>query len=229
MLIKSLIYAIIVFIFCLILQFLLCQWHLLKKKTIYAYLIDLKHKNPDLLVQTKTKLIKRNNIHQLRATHQGEEILIEINSVEDDFMKLEYAYWDKDNNKYYTESKSKKNIKCEITPIEEINLYRYKLKDREHIFEKESTNLFMNEEQVLFRNPFTSEYFWEKEINMDNVITEVELMKSIPKKLDVYFFNNKEMDKIMNFNDYNPFSHLGLYSVVGGICSLAVFFITLFM
>lgn len=229
MLIKSLIYAIIVFIVCVIFQVLLCQWQLLKKKTIYAYLIDLKHKNPDLLVQTKTKLIKRTNIHQLKALHQGEEILVEVNSTGEDLLKLEYAYWDKDNNKYYTESKNKKYIKCEITPVEEINIYKYKLKDREHVFEKESANLFMNDEQVLFKNPFTSEYFWEKEINIDETITEIDLMKSIPKKLDIFFFNNKEMEKIMTFNDYNPFSHLGLYSVIAGICALIVFFITLFL
>jgi len=87
----------------------------------------------------------------------------------------------------------------------------------------------LNNEQVLYKNPFTGEYFWEKEINGRDCITEIDLMTKTPKKLDTYFFNYKEMQKILDYKNRNYFDYIGVFSLIAGIFSLITFFLKLFL
>ena len=230
MLVESILYALIIFIAILLLEVFGYQGYLLNKRTLYAYLIDLKNQNPDLLVQTKCSLLKRDKVRILKAKIEENEIEIIVDETfVDDVMKVERAYYDKKHNKYYLEQKSKSWDTYAITPIEEIRYYKYKLKDRDFQFGKESENLFLNNEQVLFKNPFTGEYFWEKEINGRECITEVDLMTKTPKKLDMYFFNYKEMQKMLDYKPKTSSDLLGVFSLVAGIISLLTFFLKLFL
>ena len=230
MFIECLLYALIVFIAIFLLEVFGYQAFLLNKRTLYAYLIDLKNQNPDLLVQTKCNLLKRDKFRILKAKIEDNDVDIIIEeSFVDDVMSLDKAFYDKKNNKYYVSKKNKNWDTYAIVPIKEVYFYRYKLKDREFQFVKDSENLFLNNEQVLYKNPFTGEYFWEKEINGRECITEVDLMNKTPKKLDVYFFNYKEMNKILDYKSKSSTDLLGIFSLVAGVVSLLTCFLKLFL
>lgn len=218
------VYTILIFVVSMILLYLFYQNYLIGKNQIYAYIIELRNKNKDILIQTKVKLIKREKIHTLKAKIDDCEVTVIVNSpVPEDIKSIEHIYWDKGTNKYYTSENSSNDTKCMAKIIEESLYYKYKLRDREDTFIKESKNIFISQEQVVFKNPFTCEYFWESEIDGREVITEIDLMNKIPKKLDIYFFNNKEMKKILDLKRKDNESVFGIFSIISGAIALISF------
>ena len=173
-------------------------------------------------------MLKRIKKHTIQAIlPDNKKITVIVTEPISDFKTQRFAYIDEKDQKYY--STSKKGLKeVEITPISEDIKYVYKLKDRNYIFERESPNLYLNEEQVLFKNPFTGEYFWEKEIENQECITEVELMEVVPKELDAYFFDTKEMQKILNYREKSQTTYINIYFVISAILAIFTFFIRLF-
>lgn len=228
MIAKYLLFAFLVFIVSFLLQFFIYQFYLLNKKALYARLIDMQNKNQNILVQTKVKMLKRIKKHTIQAIlPDNKKITVIVTEPISDFKTQRFAYIDEKDQKYY--STSKKGLKeVEITPISENIKYLYKLKDRNYIFKKESPNLYLNEEQVLFKNPFTGEYFWEKEIENQECITEVELMEVIPKELDAYFFDTKEMQKILNYKEKSQTAYINIYFAISAILAIFTFFMSLF-
>lgn len=228
MITKYLLFSFLVFIVSFLLQFFIYQFYLLNKKSIYARLIDMQNKNQNILVQTKVKELKRTKKHMIEAIlPDNKKITVIVTEPINDFKLQRFAYLDEKSQKYYS---TKKNgfKEVEITPISEDIKYAYKLKDRNYIFEKESPNLYLNEEQILFKNPFTGEYFWEKEIENQECITEVELMEVVPKELDTYFFDTKEMQKVMNYSEKSQTAYINIYFVISAIFAIFTFFTKLF-
>lgn len=229
---KSLFFAVLAFIAALILQILIYQFHLLNKKSIYARLIDYKNANQNILVQTKVKLLKKTKKRFIKAEIPNRENGVAVILVDDettDGMDKSVAYYDKKKNLYYI-SNSKKNLEeVEIKPIEKFETYFYSLKDRNHTFTKKSKNIYLNEEQIMFKNPFTGEYYWEKELNGQECITEVDLMNKVPKELDEYFFNTDAMLKAIKYKGSNQFEYINVYALTSGIAAVLIFIFTFFM
>jgi len=118
MFIESLLYALIVFIAVILLEAFIYQAFLLNKQTLYAYLIDLKNQNPNLLVQTKCNLLKRDKFRVLKAKIEDNEVdvIVDEDFVED-VMTLDKVFYDKKNNKYYVTKKNKNWDTYVMTPI----------------------------------------------------------------------------------------------------------------
>ena len=230
MVIESLLYAIAIFIGVILVELFVCQMFLLEKQTLKAYLLDLKNQNPNLLVQTKCSLVKREKVHLLKVKVNEQEIDAIVNEgFVDELMNIDKVYFDKKTNRYYVEQKNKKSEIYAATPVKEVLYYKYVLKDRDYTFNKESDNLFLNNEQVLFKNPFTGEYLWEKEKGNNEFLTEVQLMTQTPKKMDIYFFDFKEMNKIFNSANKTCFDFVGIFSLIAGVSSVLTFVLNLFL
>lgn len=228
---KSLFFAVLAFIAALILQILIYQFYLLNKKSIYARLIDYKNANKNILIQTKVKLVKKIKKRFIKAeiiNRDNGVAVILVNDESTDGMDRTVAYYDKKKNLYYI-SNSKKNLEAvDIKPIEKFETYFYTLKDRNYTFTKKSKNIYLNNEQVMFKNPFTGEYFWEKELEGQECITEIDLMNKVPKELDLYFFDTGAMLKAMKYSGSNQFEYINIYALTSVVAAALTFIFTFF-
>lgn len=222
--VTNILYAFGAFIFLLLLQLLIYQGYLLRRRNLYAYLLDLKNKNPDILIQTKVKLLKKNEIRYLNAIIEDKNEKVYINEVLGELNEIKSVFKSNKDGKYYLAPNHKDDKKVDAKIIDEVLYYEYKLKDRDSTFVKSAKNLFISPEIVMYKNPFTAQYLFEYEIDGKEVLTEVELMNKIPQKLDRYFFDNMEMSKIMDFpNTKKKFNELKFFSTESAIIAALIF------
>lgn len=215
--------TIVTFVCIFLIEALLYQGYLLTKNGLKAYVTELKNQNSDLLVKTKVKVLAKQREHYVVCKYKKDEIHVIVNEENVVLSCVRNAYLYKD--KYYTrapkDAKSDEKIeKVFVKPLYIRDTYHLKLSDRGYVFDKTVKNKFdIDKEIIMLKNPFTGEYFAEYEIKDREVLTEVELMKMLPQKMDKYFFDFKAMQDIIEGDFSIPF---GLFFVIPSVCAVAI-------
>ena len=215
---QEILISLVVFIVLFILEILFYQTYLLTKNNLRAYIKELENKNPELLVQTKVKVVSKQREYIIVCKYKKEEIDVICDTYDTplEIVKSAYIY----KNKYYLKPVKGEGEKISVKPLYIKDTYKLKLNDRGYIFERSLKNkMEINKEIIMYKKPFTGEYLTEYEIGDKEVLTEVELMEMLPNKMDKYFFDYKEMNAIKTGNFSIP---LSLFFILPSLCSLAI-------
>ena len=217
---KTLFISAILFISIFVIEVLLYQMYLLKKNKLRAYLKELENKNPELFVQTKLKILNKTHIYYALCDLNGTEIRVEINDEKGQIKTLNNVYFH--HGKYYVKPVKPQDPKNKVKLISVEDYHKLKLNDRGYVFEKDIRGKIEDDKYiVLYRNPFTNEYFSADEIQGKEILTEVELMEMIPKKMDTYFFNYKEMTNMIKGEFGIAFGLFFLLPALGALGNIA--------
>lgn len=173
------------------------------EKRKYAYFLELKNENPKLLVQSKIKVlgIKKECIALCKAEN-GEYYLCVLDDEKN--INITTIFYNEKTGKYFNKKRSRKDIpiKASIETLDDIDFaYTGKFEHRGYVFHKEIPNMIEEKEIVMYRDVFENNYFFEDELNSNEIITEVDLVKRVPKELDKYFFEHKSLEELIKSQD----------------------------
>lgn len=217
----------ICYIGLVLLILLLYNSYLFAQKMKCAYIIELKNNNPNILIQTKVKVISKNKT-RIGICHIN-NIPVEVILKDEKINSIKNVYYNKKANKYYSTKKSNKDIYFDVSINEEKTFFVYKLKNREIIFIKKSYFDILEKEFIVFKNPFTNHVLFENELDDKEITTEMELAQKIPKSLDKYFFGEKSMNYLYEIQNKNALDILKPTCIWIGIVFIIFFVLKFFI